>query len=232
MGSTTRPLKSVHVSPRRAGDPTPDLTGIRLGHRAMVTDSRRIAEVVTAIGEGRLRCTATRARAICRYVDLLCESIHHHHTTEDEVLWPLIQASAGEHVDLSELTADHAALEPRLEHVRARAAELRRSGGDAITAASLGAALTDLHTMLAEHIVEEEREVFPVITAHVSVGDWQAVEKAAQKGGRMSFDGPRAMAVMTDDERAQLAHSIGPVLRIVIGALSVRHRRLERTVFG
>jgi hemerythrin-like domain-containing protein len=229
MSSTTPPLT---VTPRRAGDPEPDLTGIRLAHRAMVTDCRRIAELVTAIGERRTSCTTGRARAISRYVEFLCESIHHHHTTEDAVLWPVIEASAGSHIDLSELTEDHAALDPRLDQLCAKAAAFRLSDGDPAIAASMAAELTELHNLLAEHIVEEEREVFPVISAHVSVTDWHVVEQTAQKGGRMSFDGPRTLAVMTDAEREQLAGSISPVLRLLITLLSVRHRRFERAVFG
>ena len=222
----------IQVTPRRAGDPEPDLTGITLAHRAMVTDARRIAELVTAIGDGRQPCSPTRARAISRYVDLLCESIHHHHTAEDDVAWPVIEASAGIHVDLTELTEDHAALDPRLDQLRARGASFRLSGGDATTAAAMAAELSDLHTLLAEHIVEEEREVFPVITTYVSVADWEAVEQAAQKSGRMSFDGPRTLAVMTDAERERLATTIGPVVRLMIAVLSMRHRRFERAVFG
>ncbi len=232
MKSTTPSHRPLQVTPRRADDPAPDLTGITMAHRAMVTDSRRIAELVTAIAAGRTSCTTTRARAIRRYAELLCESIHHHHTTEDEVLWPVIEASAGSHVDLTELTADHAALDPRLDQLRARAASFRLSGGDPETAAAMAAELTDLHSLLAEHIVEEEREVFPVITAHVSVPDWQAVEQIAQKGGRMSFDAPRTMAVMTEAERQQLGGSVSPMLRIIIALTSMRHRRFERAVFG
>lgn len=227
MSSTTRPT----VTPRRAGDPEPDLTGIRLSHRAMVRDCGRIADVVAAIASGRLRCTPARARAVSRYVDLLCESIHHHHSTEDQVAWPVIEASAGSHVDLTELTEDHAALDPRLAQLRARAAAFRISDGDAATARQLAAELSDLHTLIGEHIVEEEREIFPVITAHVSFSDWEAVEKAAQKRGRMSFDAPRHLAVMTEEERIRLGAAVNPLLRVLFALLSVRHRRLERAVF-
>jgi hemerythrin-like domain-containing protein len=226
---TTRPAE---VTPRRAGDPEPDLTGIRLSHRSMVTDCGRITDLVTAIAEGREQCTPTRARAISRYVELLCESIHHHHTTEDEVAWPVIEASAGSHVDLTELTEDHAALDPRLDQLRARAAAFRVSGGHGPTAAAMAAELTELTTLVSEHILEEEREVFPVIAAHVSVADWDAVEKTAQRNGRMSFDAPRHLAVMTDDERSRLGAELNPFLRMLFGLLSIRHRRLERAVFG
>jgi iron-sulfur cluster repair protein YtfE (RIC family) len=229
MSPTTPPAQ---VTPRRAGDPEPDLTGIRLAHRSMVADCGRIVDLVTAIADGRERCTPTRARAVSRYVELLCESIHHHHTTEDEVAWPVIEASAGRHVDLTELTEDHAALDPRLDQLRARAAAFRVSGGDTTTAAAMAAELTDLHTLVSEHVAEEEREVFPVIAAHVSMADWAAVEKAAQKSSRMSFDAPRNLAVLTEDERARLGAELNPLLRMLFALLSIRHRRLERAVFG
>lgn len=231
MGMKTTSSR-IQVTPRRASDPQPDLTGITLAHRAMVTDTRRIAELLTAIGDGRLPCSSTRARAISRYIDLLCESIHHHHTAEDAVAWPVIEASAGIHVDLAELTEDHAALDPRLDQLRARAASFRLSGGDATTAAAMAKELSDLHTLLAEHIVEEEREVFPVIASHVSVADWETVEQAARKSGRTSFDGPRTIAVMTDAERERMGAKIGPLVRILIAVLSIRHRRFDRAVFG
>lgn len=163
---------------------------------------------------------------------MLCDSIHHHHTTEDAVLWPVIQASAGDHVDLSELIDDHAALDPRLEQLRARAAAFRLSMGDRHIAGLMAIELAELAALLTEHINDEEMEVFPLITEHVSVADWATVERAARDGSRMSFDGPRSVAVMTDDERALLAQQTGIGLRILLAGLMVLHRRRERAVFG
>lgn len=198
----------------------------------MVSDVGRIAELTAAFAEGRSTCVPLRARAVARYVALLCESIHHHHTVEDEVLWPVIEAAAGEYIDLTELTDDHAALDPRLDRLRALAAAFRLSGGDGKTAAPLAAGLADLHTLLREHITDEEREVFPVITRHVSVADWAAVEKAAQRSGRLSFDGPRMVAVMADAESGTFLGQAPWLLRLVLPVLAIRHRRLERAVFG
>jgi hemerythrin-like domain-containing protein len=222
----------VTVTPRRAADPEPDLLGITLGHRAILADVRRVAELTAAIGDGRESCPPARARALTRYVTLLCDSIHHHHTAEDEFLWPVIQASAGNVIDLTELVDDHAALDPKLDQLRARAAAFRVSGGDAKLAAVMAAELRELLELLTEHIADEERDVFPVIRQYVSVTDWNAVEKAARKGGQMSFDGPRTIAVMTDDERATLTELAGVGLRAMIALMSVPHRRLERKVFG
>ncbi|OBC09584.1 hypothetical protein A5784_05490 [Mycobacterium sp. 852013-50091_SCH5140682] len=223
---------TVTVEPRHAGDPAPDLLGITLAHRAMLADLVRLTELAMAVRDRDVICTPGRARAISRYVEMLCDSIHHHHSTEDTVLWPVIQASVGSHLDLSELTDDHAALDPRLDQLRARAAAFRLSMGDRRVAGLMAIELAELSTLLTDHINDEEMEVFPLISEHVSVGDWTAVETAARAGARMSFDGPRSLAVMTDDERTQFAHHAGVGLRMLLAVMRVRHRRLERAVFG
>jgi len=187
---------------------------------------------VTEIGDGRARCSARRADAIARYTELMCESIHHHHTMEDDVLWPVIEASAGSIVDLTELTEDHAALDPRLEIIAHRATAFRVAGGERRIAALLAAELSDLYNLLSEHIAEEERDIFPVIQQHVSVDDWQAVEKTAQRTGRLTFDGPRTVGASTEEERAILAKDVSPILRLLLTVLAWRHRRFEDVVFS
>lgn len=210
----------------------PELLGITLAHRAMLTDVRRLVAAVCDIGDGRMPCSARRADAIARYTELMCESIHHHHTMEDDVLWPVINASAGGVVDLTELTEDHAALDPRLEIITHRATAFRVSGGERRAAALLAAELSDLYNLLSEHIAEEERDIFPVIREYVSVDDWKIVEKTAQRTGRLSFDGPRTVGASTDQERAMPAKEVSPVLRLLLTVLAWRHRRFEDVVFN
>ncbi|MFV8048621.1 hemerythrin domain-containing protein [Mycobacterium sp. 48b] len=229
---------TVTVAPRRAGDPEPDLLGITVAHRVMLADLRRLTDLAIAVRDRDVICTPHRARAISRYVELLCDSIHHHHTTEDAVLWPVIEASGGSHSDfngpseLSELADDHAALNPRLDQLRARAASLRLSMGDRQVASLMVIELAELSALLTEHIEEEEREVFPLVTEYVSVADWATVEAAARAGGRLWFEGPRSLAAMTDDERAHLTAQAGFGLRIILAVVGLRYRRLERAVFG
>ncbi|WP_234711847.1 hemerythrin domain-containing protein [Mycolicibacterium setense] len=220
------------VAPSHSGDPAPDLLGITLAHRAMLADLRRLTELAAAVRDRDVICTPGRARAIARYLEWLCDSIHHHHTTEDTVVWPVIRASAGNHVDLSELTDDHAALDPRLDQLRARAAAFRLSMGDRQIAALMAIELDELTALLTEHINDEELEVFPLITEHVSVADWESVERAARDGSRLSFDGPRSLAVMTEEERSTLAQHVGIGFRVLLSVLRLIHRRRERAVFG
>ncbi len=220
------------TAPERADDSTPDLLGITLAHRAMITDLLRLTDLAEAVRDRDVICTPGHARAISHYIELLCDSIHHHHVCEDTVMWPVIQSSVGDHLDLSELTEDHAALEPRLAQLRARAAAFRLSMGDRQIGGLMALELGELAALLTDHVNDEEIELFPLITAHVSVQDWASVEAAVRDGARMSFDGPRSLAVMTDDERAAFTQQTGIGPRILLAVLRLAHRRRERAVFG
>ncbi|WP_312029201.1 hemerythrin domain-containing protein [Gordonia paraffinivorans] len=123
---TSRPIS------RSAGERAPDLTGMKVAHRAMLADTRRFTEIVHRIGAGEA-CGARRRRTIADYLGLLCDSIHHHHTVEDDVVWPILESSAGAAIDVRELQDDHAELEGLLGDLRNRvdAFARAREGGQA-----------------------------------------------------------------------------------------------------
>jgi hemerythrin-like domain-containing protein len=223
---------TIPVAPRRPGDPVPNVLGMTLTHRAMLADLRRLAELVGAVRDHEVACTPARRRAICRYVELLCESVRHHQAAEDVMLWPLITASVGDHLDLSELTDDHRALALRLEQVQARAAAFRLWRGSPQVAGVLAVALAELTALLGEHIQDEESAVLAAITDHVSATDWDTMYAAARAGRRMSFDDPREHAVLTPGERATRIRSSGIGRRARLGVLLLWHRRLDRATFG
>ncbi|MEV0061918.1 hemerythrin domain-containing protein [Nocardia sp. NPDC050718] len=209
---------------------TPNLLGMRLAHRAMLADTARFAVLAGELAAIRTPCPPRRARAIAGYLDLLCDSIHHHHRVEDEVLWPTLTAAAGDAIELRELTDDHAQLDPALAEIRTLCADLvaRRPGA----AAALAERLTRLHTVLDEHIADEERTVFPVVTEYLTTAQWAEVEAAARKGAVMSFEVPRMAAVCTPAELAEVTGDGGWPLRVMLRVFGVRYRRRERVLAG
>ena len=180
------------VTPRQDGDPVPDVLGMRLAHRVMLRDAHRL----TALAE-QLAITgvpAGRAAAVAGYVQNWADSVHHHHAAEDDVLWPVLAASAGPHVDLSELSDDHAALGPMLDRLR-RTADTFRARPDEDAATALAVALAELRDTLTEHIGDEEPAVLPVIERYVSVRDWDEVERRIRRRATISFELPRVLGV-------------------------------------
>lgn len=222
----------------RTAHTTPDTTGFQVNHRTMRADTRRLAELLARVAAGQVAYDRRRAVALRTYLRLLCDGIHHHHRMEDEVLWPVLERSAGAEVDLRELTEDHAALDPVLDEIRAAAHDLvgAFSADGAPSARQAAARLADvlarLRDLLDEHIEEEERLLFPVIRRYVSVADWNTVEAAVRKGGALRFELPRMERYARPEELAELKAVAGPVLRIMLAVLRPGFRRREATVFA
>lgn len=205
-----------------------ELLGMRLAHRVIRHDLTRLSRLADEMIADPSRFDRSRYAAISRYVELFTTSLHHHHTVEDFSLWPLITDSAGPHVDFTELTDDHDELDPLLDTLIRLAAEL--PGKTAI--AEFARAIRRLQTMLDEHIDDEERTVFPLITGHVAADAWQQFEKEAQRGGRADFDLTRVFAVMTVEETAKARQELPIFLRVLVAVLARKQRRRERAVFG
>ncbi|MGZ8177747.1 hemerythrin domain-containing protein [Williamsia sp. SKLECPSW1] len=199
-----------------------DLLGMQVAHRGMLADSDRFATMLTAIGDGAA-CSRRRATAIGAYLTDFADSIHHHHTVEDDVLWPLIVDAVGDAVDLSDLTEDHDSLDPLLDRLRTLTtrfvASFRTDDPDPSTAAGLGALLRRLHTLLDDHIAEEERVVFPIIRAHLTPEAWASVEETARKGGKLGFEFPRFLTHTTPDELDRALADGGIGLRLMLSVV-------------
>ncbi len=222
-------MTQIDVTPRSAGDPRPVTLGMRLALRAMLRDAARLPALLEHLSRGPV--TSARAAAVGRDGGGFCDSVHHHHAAEDDVLWPVLAASAGPHVDLAELSDDHAALDPLLHRIRA-GAETFRSARDEDAATALAVDLAELRDLLAEHIADEEAAVLPVIEEHVSVADWGQVEAEIRTRAKLSVEAPRVLAVVTPEERAVLVEEGGVALRLLLAVLVPPFRRRERRVCG
>jgi len=205
-------------------------TGLLLAHRAMLKDMDRLADLTARLAERRTRLDRKRAAAVAASLDDICSSIHHHHSAEDEVLWPVLERSAGAHVDLTELTDDHAVLDPKLHRIRAGAQALR---SEAVVSPALAADLVDLRDTLHEHIADEEKTIVPLIKRYVSDDDWRRVENTIRKrGAKLTFEVPRILAVVSDTELTELKAEGGFGVALMIKLLPPVYRRRERLVFG
>ncbi|ODU00712.1 MAG: hypothetical protein ABS81_22845 [Pseudonocardia sp. SCN 72-86] len=216
---------------------TPDLLGLRLLHRAMRSELHRTTAMAERLADVRTGCSPKRAKAIDKWVRDLCAEIHHHHTAEDLDAWPVIAARAGAAIDLTELSDDHAALDPLLERLRAASHALAngRPEEQPALATELAAALRVIRDELDEHIEAEERDVFPIVEQYVPAAEWKAVEAAVQKrkgGPGVAFQVPRIVAVTTAEELAAMRKVAGPVLVALLKVITPAYNRRVRLVFG
>jgi hypothetical protein len=219
MTETTAALP-FPVSPRRPGDPVPDLTAFALTHRAMRSGTRIAAAAVAD-------ASPDRHQAIGWFTGHVLAEISAHHRKEDDVLWPVIAASAAGHVDLDALSGDHAALEAVLERAGAALARFR---ADRSAAGELAALLTEIADELDEHIADEEATIFPVMREHVSAADFARCEKSFQRGvspAHLAFILPWFLSQCSPAERQELLPAAPLPMRLFLRAVEPRwHRRV------
>jgi hypothetical protein len=209
---------------RTPAEPEPDLTSMIVAHRAMRRDLARVVA-------GRDQPPG-RADAICRYTGALLAGIRAHQQGQDEVLWPVIAATAGQAVDLAPLADDHQAIEAAT--VRAGQALASLAAGQGIDAA-LPASVAGLRDMVDEHIADEEAQLFPAMRRYVTARSWRWCEKqimrtAAPPGLR--FTAPWLARHAADGELRALLVAGGWRARVVLAVCGPGYSRLERRAFG
>ncbi len=233
-GMTASTALPFAVPPRRTPDePEADLSGFALVHRALRSGCRLLADALTSVAQGAA-CDRARQEAIVSFARHVLGEVHVHHSREDDVLWPVIAASAGAHVDLTPLSDDHAALQDVLDRAEVLLTAFAAQGPTA--AGPLAAVLTQVADSLDEHIEEEERDVFPVVRRHVSAGDLARVETRFRQGTslrHMVFLLPWMVdSCPTPEQRAQLRGLMPPPFRLLLRVVGPRWERRRDLVRG
>jgi iron-sulfur cluster repair protein YtfE (RIC family) len=211
----------------------PDLTGFTMVHRAMLTDTGRLADLTARLARTPAAIGAQRVPALTTHVTYLAREIHHHHTREDEVLWPVIQAAAGQAVDLAAFSDDHKLLDPVL--TRLRETVVAFAAQPPVRIAALATAAAELSAMLHEHIPEEERDVFPVIRTYVPAGAWRQAERRMGKGVTLRHAGwliPWIEHHATEPERRYLRREAPLPFRVLLRLNRGKFAALHRKAFA
>ncbi|MFC0507073.1 hemerythrin domain-containing protein [Micromonospora costi] len=122
----------------------------------------------TLLAEAATRPAADSA-ALTELRDFLVATLRHHHESEDNDLWPLIEAVApGTAKPFEDLSHEHDALDRALDVLAAAPVPAEADRGELATAA---VAVRDL---VHRHLEHEEPLLFPALRAHVSPEAWDA----------------------------------------------------------
>ncbi|AXE25107.1 hypothetical protein C0216_18095 [Streptomyces globosus] len=158
----------------------PDLTGLRLAHRAILADADRLAGLLADLAAGARPVSPERAAAIAAYLRRYHGAVRAHHRGEAEILWPLVLDAAadpaGAIADIVRFVDDHRALEAL--QTAADAAADGFAADPAHGAPELAALLARRRDLLADHIRAGEEHLLPVITARIPAAACAAAEAA------------------------------------------------------
>ena len=205
-----------------------DTWDMLLVHRVFRRDFRMLPALVRGVAEG----DTARAETVGFHLEHLGNGLHHHHTAEDELLWPLLLARATPHTDLiNRMEAQHERIHQPLERIaelnprwrRTAAARDRDELADVIAQASVA---------LDEHLGDEEQEILPLAAAHVSQAEW---DKLGERGRESIPKGKLALVFLgsifeeaSDAERRRFLAELPLPARLVWRLLGDRTYRSYR----
>lgn len=99
--------------------------------------------------------------------DFLVNTLHHHHESEDNILWPMITKAAPEIIGpLADLSNEHVQLDSALDKLATLPIQ-----HDEDRAALWGAAV-EVRDLIHRHLEHEEPLLFPALRMHVSPQAW------------------------------------------------------------
>ncbi|MCB1238323.1 MAG: hemerythrin domain-containing protein [Tetrasphaera sp.] len=146
-------------------------------HTAMLREFRLLPDAVRAVPQGDVR----RARPVVDHVRFMLDMLHHHHESEDTLLWPplrkratlaevaLIDEGEGQHEELAQVIAT-------------TVAALDGWAGTANTEdrATTAAGIERVHSSLEAHLDFEERRLLPLVSTLLTHEEWAAISEVAR----------------------------------------------------
>jgi hemerythrin-like domain-containing protein len=212
-----------------------DLNGMYLAHHAFRRDLVRFAAAV--------RSTPIEAadvwRALAARWERFSGILHHHHTTEDDVLWPqlldLVDATGDVRgrATLEDMEAEHALIDPLLASCAEGFAAMA-AAPDPATRDRLAAATEAARDTLSDHMRHEETEALPLVQSLLSEEGWQRVETAAGEGKsvrELLFLAPWVADGLTREQLETAYRSVGQALRIAVALTRGRYAKAEAVAF-
>jgi hemerythrin-like domain-containing protein len=205
----------------------PDTQEMVVVHRVFRREFRLAPQIVRQVSEGDV----ARASVVVAHLTEMGTMLHHHHSGEDELVWPRLNERAQVSADLvARMEAQHeqvAGLMHRVDELRAQWA----ASASATVRDELAAVLTELSSALDAHLDEEEREVLPLIEQHLSCKEWDELGER----GRAGIPKPRMLVVLghiledtSPEERTTFLGHMPPPARVLYRMLG--QRKFDREV--
>jgi hypothetical protein len=208
-----------------------DMRAMYLAHHAFRRDLVRFESAVrnTPVGEAEVWDRLQQRWEIFSTV------LHHHHTIEDEMIWPPLTGradSAGTEV-LGSMEAEHDLIDPVLAQcAQGFAAMTAHPCADHRNA--LDVHVTSARQLLVDHLRHEETEAIPLIQALMTADELEAAEAFADQGispKQVVELVPWALEGLSPQLRArELAQAPLP-FRVIARLFGRRFQRRERVAF-
>ncbi|WP_019134979.1 hemerythrin domain-containing protein [Cellulomonas massiliensis] len=196
----TAPTAARHRSAEvdRPGCDTSDMLTIHALFRRAFTDA---PVLVRGVEDG----DTARAAVVAAHVGEVAEALHHHHETEDELLWDRLEQRAPAcALHVGRMRAQHAATAAQLGTLDATLDAWERDAS-ADARDRLAAALDDVRDTLLTHLGDEEGAILPTASTVMTPREWGALHErgmAAVPRERLLLQLGWILEVVPPEERA------------------------------
>ena len=186
------------TSPTAPGCETHDMV---LVHRAFRREFALLPRMVRAVSPGDL----TQRGVICTHAREMTAMLHHHHTGEDELVWPRLRERAALDASLVDRAQTQHEVIGRLLAGLDDALRRFAETADPTPGSELASVLDQVSIALNEHLDEEEAAILPIVAETLTAGEW---EELSQRG-MAAMSKPRLLVLLghileeaDNDERA------------------------------
>ena len=159
-----------------------------------------------------------RARSVAGHLRFVLDGLHHHHTNEDEMVWPLLVDRVGLDAPLVERMAQqHGQIDDAMKQVR-QAVDPWAERPVGTATATLVSRLGVLIEALQAHLDEEEGVVVPLIDQYLTREEWEEMgrkgfEKFAPKERPIAMG--QLVEVATPDEAIAMFADLPVFIRLL-----------------
>ncbi|MFE0677109.1 hemerythrin domain-containing protein [Streptomyces sp. NPDC058867] len=147
-------------------------------HRVFRRESALLPRLVRAVPDG----DAERARFVAGHLRQYVAGLHHHHSLEDELLWPRLRdRAAHDEALVARMEEQHQRIDGTLSAAAQWLPEWERAA-DPIAGEELALALEAHRVPLLEHLDAEEELLLPLVAEHVTVAEWDLLGRRGLEG--------------------------------------------------
>jgi len=201
-------------------------------HRVFRREFTLLPHLVREVADG----DTDRAAPIAEALRLVLDGLHHHHSGEDDILWPALLERAAPSTGLVEtMQAQHGVVGGYAEQAVPLLGAWERTASSS-TGTELADVLDRFAAALFEHLDLEEREILPLVERHVTVAEWNSlgehgIEEMDKKMLPILFGA--ILEDATPDERRAMLAKQPLVVRVILKVLGARqYRRFVTRVRG
>jgi hemerythrin-like domain-containing protein len=147
-----------------------------LVHRVFRREFRLLPTLIRSAPAG----DTARAEVLGDHLQTLTDALEHHHTGEDELLWPVLLERITLHAELvHRMEAQHGRLHVLLDRISELTPRWRATGAAPVRD-ELADVVAQASVALDEHLTDEEQEILPLVSEHVRPAEWDALNKRGQ----------------------------------------------------